>query len=140
MPRHAASQAANMDTLIIFGTSCAYLYSVISLVYSIAIDADKPPMLFLDTGPMLFTFVAFGRFLEHVAKGRTSEALSKLMNLQPPEVGGAPNIHIPNTASKTAHQLCRRHKCSGKGGGTAFHSCVDQRAAFQKCKIAELLI
>ena len=77
--------AANMDTLIILGTSCAYLFSVVSLIYTLCIHATTPPMLFLDTGPMLFAFVAFGRFLEHVAKGRTSAALSKLMKLQPPE-------------------------------------------------------
>ena len=77
--------AANMDTLIILGTSCAYLFSIVSLIYTLVIRATIPPMLFLDTGPMLFAFVAFGRFLEHVAKGRTSAALSKLMKLQPPE-------------------------------------------------------
>jgi len=75
--------SANMDSLIIMGTGTAYLYSVISLIYSIANDVRKPPVLFLDTGPMLFTFVAIGRWLEHVAKGRTSAALSKLMKLQP---------------------------------------------------------
>jgi Cu+-exporting ATPase len=77
--------SANMDTLIILGTSCAYVYSVISLIYSLWVGASVPPVLFLDTGPMLFAFVACGRFLEHVAKGRTSAALSKLMKLQPPD-------------------------------------------------------
>ena len=41
--------------------------------------------LFFDTGPMLLTFVALGRFLEHKAKGRTSSALTHLMSMQPPE-------------------------------------------------------
>ena len=76
-------RSANMDTLIILGTGSAYLYSVVSLTYSIVNNVAKPPVLFLDTGPMLFSFVSFGRYLEYIAKGRTSAALSKLMKLQP---------------------------------------------------------
>ena len=41
------------------------------------------PMLFFETGAMLFTFVSLGRFLEHLAKSKTSAALHDLMALQP---------------------------------------------------------
>lgn len=79
----------NMDSLIAIGTSVAYFYSVVNywLYYSqtnslIGLNGAKIPELYFETAAFLITFVILGKFLEAKAKGRTSEAIKKLMGLQ----------------------------------------------------------
>lgn len=79
----------NMDSLIAIGTSVAYGYSVINFISfylkykSIyGVGGGKIPDLYFETAAFLITFVILGKFLEAKAKGRTSEAIKKLMGLQ----------------------------------------------------------
>ena len=67
--------SANMDTLIAMGSGVAYVYSIGALI------ADKP--LYFETAAAIVTLILFGRYLENRAKGRASEAIRKLMSLQP---------------------------------------------------------
>ncbi len=79
----------NMDSLIAIGTSVAYFYSLINLIAYyistksiIGIGGAKIPELYFETAAFLITFVILGKWLEAKAKGRTSDAIKKLMGLQ----------------------------------------------------------
>jgi Cu+-exporting ATPase len=73
------NKTANMDTLVAMGTSTAWIYStVITFAPSIFPGAG----VFFDTAVMIMTFILLGKLLDAIAKGRTSEAIRKLMGLQ----------------------------------------------------------
>lgn len=74
--------SANMDVLIALGTNAAYFYSV----YSVLRAATSPHFKgtdFFETSSMLISFILLGKYLEVLAKGKTSEAIAKLMDLAP---------------------------------------------------------
>ncbi|WVW79360.1 hypothetical protein I302_101328 [Kwoniella bestiolae CBS 10118] len=76
--------SATMDVLVVLGTSATFTYSVLSMFFAMfSSDPDYHPQTFFDTSTMLITFVSLGRYIENLAKGKTSAALTDLMSLTP---------------------------------------------------------
>ncbi|WP_431188451.1 heavy metal translocating P-type ATPase [Caloranaerobacter azorensis] len=66
---------ANMDVLVALGTSAAYFYSLYNLISGVK-------EYYFEASAVIITLILLGKMLEAIAKGRTSEAIKKLMNLQ----------------------------------------------------------
>jgi len=73
------NRRANMDVLIVLGTSAAYIYSLLVTVAPGVFDGE----VYFDTAALIISIVLLGRYFEARAKGRTSEAIKKLMDLRP---------------------------------------------------------
>jgi Cu+-exporting ATPase len=77
------NRSPNMDSLIAMGTTAAIVYSLYS-VYQISIgDFGAVEGLYFETAGVIITLILLGKYLEAVSKGRTSEAIKKLMGLAP---------------------------------------------------------
>lgn len=72
--------SANMDVLVVMGTSAAYFYSVYQAI--ITAGTNHSPHLYFETSAVLITLIVLGKLFEAKAKGRSSEAIKKLMGLQ----------------------------------------------------------
>jgi Cu+-exporting ATPase len=75
---------ANMNTLVAVGTSAAYLFSAgATLLPGFFRRAGVEPQVYFDTSAVIIVLILFGRMLEARAKGRTSDAIRRLMGLRP---------------------------------------------------------
>jgi len=74
--------SANMDVLIALGTNAAYFYSLY-VVERAVFSRHFKGSDFFETSSMLISFILLGKYLEVLAKGKTSQAIAKLMNLTP---------------------------------------------------------
>ncbi|CAK7339323.1 unnamed protein product [Dovyalis caffra] len=75
-------KSANMDVLVALGTNAAYFYSVYIAIKAITTDTFEGQDFF-ETSAMVISFILLGKYLEVVAKGKTSDALAKLTELSP---------------------------------------------------------
>jgi len=76
-------RAPNMDSLIAIGTAAAVLYSLYSVWRIAAGDAMAADNLYFETAAVIIALILLGKTLETVSKGRTSQAIKKLMGLAP---------------------------------------------------------
>lgn len=78
------TKRANMDTLITLGVGSAYSYSLYILITHWNSNIRHiHNNLYFETAGFLITFILLGKYLEAVSKGKTGEAIKKLMGLQP---------------------------------------------------------
>jgi Cu+-exporting ATPase len=82
--RALRNKSANMDVLVALGTSVAYVYSLYEALKTLAVPGYAP-RLYFETSAVLITLVLVGKYVEALAKGRTTEAISKLLSLQAKE-------------------------------------------------------
>jgi len=76
------SKSSNMDVLIAMGTSAAYFYSLYNVFFQ-TVQMGGMKDLYFEAAAVIITLILLGKYLEAVAKGKTSEAIKKLMGLQP---------------------------------------------------------
>lgn len=72
--------SANMDTLVALGTSAAYFYSLYNVFTKPMSEIHN--YLYFEASAVVITLITLGKMLEAIAKGKTSEAIKKLMGLQ----------------------------------------------------------
>ncbi|MBA7554157.1 putative copper-importing P-type ATPase A [subsurface metagenome] len=70
-----------MDLLVAMGTSAAYLFSIYNGFFK-ALPAGESPSLYFEASAIIITLVLLGKLLEAVAKGKTSAAIKRLMDLR----------------------------------------------------------
>ena len=75
------SRSANMDVLIAMGTSAAYFFSLYNVFFE-PVKMGGMKDLYFEAAAVIITLILLGKYLEAVAKGKTSEAIKKLMGLQ----------------------------------------------------------
>ncbi|MED1467910.1 heavy metal translocating P-type ATPase [Bacillus salipaludis] len=98
------NKSANMDVLVALGTSAAYFYSLSEGIKTIG-QPYYAPHLYFETSAVLITLILLGKLFEALAKGRTTEAISKLLGLQAKEATILKNgkeIRVPLEEVKVA--------------------------------------
>jgi Cu+-exporting ATPase len=81
--RNLLHRSPNMDSLIAIGTSSAVIYSLYNLVQIAGGNFSAVEALYFETAGVIIALILLGKTLEAISKGRTSEAIKRLMGLAP---------------------------------------------------------
>ena len=81
-------KGTNMDTLVAMGSGISYVYSIVTLLHMTSEPSHEARMalmdeLYFESAAMILTLITIGKLLESISKGRTTNALKGLLNLQP---------------------------------------------------------
>lgn len=81
-------KGTNMDTLVAMGSGISYIYSIVTLLHMTTEHSHEAQMalmdeLYFESAAMILTLITIGKLLEAISKGRTTNALKGLLNLQP---------------------------------------------------------
>lgn len=76
------NKSANMDVLVALGTSAAYFYSLYLTLEWMAAGSTGMPELYFEASAVIITLIVLGKLFEVRAKGKTSQAIQKLLGLQ----------------------------------------------------------
>jgi len=128
------ARQANMDSLIAIGTTAAWAYSTLVTfarsLFPAALVVTGPEVYFTETG-LIIGFILLGKAMEHIVKGKASEAVRKLLDLQPrmaKVLRGAEEIEVPVEQVKVDDVFIVRpgEKMPVDGIVTEGYSSVDQ--------------
>lgn len=78
-----ARREPNMDSLIAMGTGAAFLYGIYAIIRILNGNTEYAKDLYFESAGVIITLITLGKYLEAVTKGKTSEAIKKLMGLAP---------------------------------------------------------
>lgn len=73
----------NMDSLIAIGTSAAFFYGIFAVIKVLSGYHEYAHDLYFESAAVIITLITLGKYLESVSKGKTSEAIKKLLGLAP---------------------------------------------------------
>lgn len=78
-----AKRHPNMDSLVALGTSAAFFYSLFATILILAGSSGYAQVLYYESAAVILTLITLGKYFEALSKGKTSEAIKKLMGLAP---------------------------------------------------------
>jgi len=122
----------NMDSLIFIGTAVAYFYSLIISVLMF-LGTKVEAHLYYESAVLILVFISLGKYLEAITKGKTSEAIKKLIGLQPKEatiIKDSEEIKIPISEVKVGDIILVKpgEKIPVDGVVIDGYSAVDEKA------------
>ncbi|TYB91673.1 MAG: cadmium-translocating P-type ATPase [Kosmotoga sp.] len=121
----------NMDTLVGLGTGAAMIYSLFSTINIFFGSTEQAINLYYETAGVLITLILLGKYFENLSKGKTSEAIKKLMNLAPKTAMVKRNgkyVEIPAEEIEVGDEILVKAGMSVPADGTVIsgHSSLDK--------------